>query len=395
MSVSTIIVNDSWPTALLWVKNRESDISFNDRVELLTKCQINAHVVYNFEDALSCLALNNYHYISIHVDNLMSDNTNIIETIATSVRSVCTYTSKPVPKIKVHANGFNNKDVIQKLLDSSIEVINLNIHLSTESDWQNINDGLLGNKRYIDPATLRLMRSKPKNTFAKKIQTGSFGYYLCPRVPVTEEIKNNVKKLKQDLNHTAKSIDKFIDLFPIIADLNQEIDIIWVDAEEMADHGNVSPYQLINTIATMIETTGRKYRTKLCITVDSNTPVKLMRELQRIPGVYSLFGRSPEFNYVQIKDQIRKILIDRDPTPIQIKSLLSGKPKKNQSALKLTGREVQIRDLVCKNGSSNKVIANTLGISEATIKHHIGSVYKKYGVKCRTELLIKLQSENT
>ena len=56
--------------------------------------------------------------------------------------------------------------------------------------------------------------------------------------------------------------------------------------------------------------------------------------------------------------------------------------------IKLTPRQEQILYLIQERGSSNKVIAKTLGITESTVKLHVGLVLKKYGVRNRTQLAV-------
>lgn len=53
----------------------------------------------------------------------------------------------------------------------------------------------------------------------------------------------------------------------------------------------------------------------------------------------------------------------------------------------LTRREVQIIGALA-DGQTNKDIAGTLGISEATVKHHLTNVYDKLGVYNRVELVL-------
>lgn len=53
----------------------------------------------------------------------------------------------------------------------------------------------------------------------------------------------------------------------------------------------------------------------------------------------------------------------------------------------LTFRQQQIARLIINRGLSNEQIADTLNISEATVKLHAGLVYKKYGVKNRNQLI--------
>ena len=55
---------------------------------------------------------------------------------------------------------------------------------------------------------------------------------------------------------------------------------------------------------------------------------------------------------------------------------------------KLTPRQQQVLKLVCHRGLSNKAIAAILKISESTVKIHISSILKEYGVKNRTQLVL-------
>ena len=63
--------------------------------------------------------------------------------------------------------------------------------------------------------------------------------------------------------------------------------------------------------------------------------------------------------------------------------------KKNHSLTKipLTKKEGQILDCIC-NGFSNKEIADSLFISEQTVKTHCNSLYKKFGVENRLKLAL-------
>jgi DNA-binding NarL/FixJ family response regulator len=47
-----------------------------------------------------------------------------------------------------------------------------------------------------------------------------------------------------------------------------------------------------------------------------------------------------------------------------------------------------VLNLVCRRGLSNKRIAQTLKISESTVKVHISAILKSYGVRNRTQLVL-------
>jgi DNA-binding NarL/FixJ family response regulator len=55
----------------------------------------------------------------------------------------------------------------------------------------------------------------------------------------------------------------------------------------------------------------------------------------------------------------------------------------------LTEREIQILELIGK-GKSNSEISQALNLSEATVKHYITPLFRKLGVKNRTEAALSL-----
>lgn len=56
--------------------------------------------------------------------------------------------------------------------------------------------------------------------------------------------------------------------------------------------------------------------------------------------------------------------------------------------IRLTARQTEIMHLVSSRGLSNKKIAQILNISESTVKVHISSILKAYGVRNRTQLAL-------
>jgi len=53
----------------------------------------------------------------------------------------------------------------------------------------------------------------------------------------------------------------------------------------------------------------------------------------------------------------------------------------------LSDREMEVLVLVVE-GKSNKEIANSLGISHQTVKNHITSILRKFGVEDRTQAVV-------
>ena len=57
----------------------------------------------------------------------------------------------------------------------------------------------------------------------------------------------------------------------------------------------------------------------------------------------------------------------------------------------LTPAETRVAQLVAR-ALKNREIADELGVSEATVGVHLGHVYKKLGLRSRTELVLRLAS---
>ncbi len=60
----------------------------------------------------------------------------------------------------------------------------------------------------------------------------------------------------------------------------------------------------------------------------------------------------------------------------------------------LTGREVEVARAVAR-GSSNKEIARQLGITERTVKAHIGSVFQKLNARDRLHLALIVNGQRS
>ncbi len=85
------------------------------------------------------------------------------------------------------------------------------------------------------------------------------------------------------------------------------------------------------------------------------------------------------------------LCFDRALTDRMLSTLIRRKPAELRPEVarmsSLTGRESQVVSRVCE-GMRNKEIASQLYISDATVAHHLTSIYRKLGLTDRTELLL-------
>jgi two-component system, NarL family, response regulator DegU len=102
-----------------------------------------------------------------------------------------------------------------------------------------------------------------------------------------------------------------------------------------------------------------------------------------------------EWPIYQIPIAIRKVTnggvwLERTTAERVLENLLYSRDVENPDARKiaaLTQREREVVNLVCQ-GLRNKNVADNLHISEATVSHHLTSIYRKLEVDDRTSLVI-------
>lgn len=70
------------------------------------------------------------------------------------------------------------------------------------------------------------------------------------------------------------------------------------------------------------------------------------------------------------------------------------KNKLSIEALDLSPRETDVLQEICL-GKSNKQIANSLHISESTVKTHVSKLLVKFDVQSRTQIMHKMQASET
>lgn len=94
----------------------------------------------------------------------------------------------------------------------------------------------------------------------------------------------------------------------------------------------------------------------------------------------------------EILDAIAEVRTGGAPMTSQVarmvvRSFAKESPERAETS-QLSPREAEILALVAK-GLSNKEVSNTLGISIGTVRIHLGHIYEKLHVRCRTEAAAK------
>lgn len=162
-------------------------------------------------------------------------------------------------------------------------------------------------------------------------------------------------------------------------------DFVFIDVEELFDQKQIFCFEIIQTLDTLSNYVSSKNKLTIVGLVDETTDLNLIKySIKELNG--RIMCRYVD-NYDYILESIQNLINNQFVTPKQIVNLIKSN-KKLSNNINLTPRQRQIMQIISSRGSSNKIIAKMLGISESTVKLHISSIFKKYGVKNRTQLAV-------
>ena len=216
--------------------------------------------------------------------------------------------------------------------------------------------------------------------------------------PINEMDTACVNLVNSITNIDFRTVNTIQELFPLLSDVNYRVDNIGIPVEDLYTTNGADVLDIINTLSTIIKctvfrgTSGKPQKRNTVVTalVGSNTDSKIIRELQVIPGVTLGCRLGGSFTEDVVRENLNDMLAGNYTTPKSILNIVKCKKHENLNSdeILLTPRQTQIKHLVLTKGASNKVIAKALNISESTVKLHMGAIFKKYGVRNRTQLAV-------
>jgi two-component system nitrate/nitrite response regulator NarL len=209
-----------------------------------------------------------------------------------------------------------------------------------------------------------------------------------------------VGKFNDEIPISVEYLDTVEDLFPLLSNPYYYTDFINIDIESF-QHSNVDIFSIIHTLDTLIKCTvvrsnngqrPNKRTTKIGAIVGDSTPPSIIKQVMKMPDIHFVLPRmGGSFTYNMVREAVIN-QINNSTTPHRcITDLFKSRvkaPKTASDDIKLTTRQAQIMEMICSKGASNKVIARMLDLSESTVKLHVGHIFKKYGVKSRTQLAV-------
>ena len=126
-----------------------------------------------------------------------------------------------------------------------------------------------------------------------------------------------------------------------------------------------------------IRTQNREARILVLTTYDGDEDIH--QALQAGAAAYIIKG----MNYDRLLQGIRRVYAGKTYVPPEVSRVVIDRP-----AAELSLREREVLTLMGQ-GMSNRTIAETLGISEGTVKCHVSVVLSHFGVKDRTQAVLE------
>lgn len=221
-------------------------------------------------------------------------------------------------------------------------------------------------------------------TYVSPLSNHELASSLCAKLPI--------------LMHPINTVEE---LFPLLSDPKFHTDFVIVNIDVLSKREDMlDMFDIINTLSILIKSTvyrkdpntrPQKRNTKIMVIVRENTDVKLIKEAMKFPDIITIgWVISTEEDVQTVTEHLQHVIAGDYSHHPKVTALLKNKKKviEKKETITLTVRQTQILKLIKERGASNKMIARQLGISESTVKLHMGAMLKKYGVKNRTQLVV-------
>lgn len=202
-----------------------------------------------------------------------------------------------------------------------------------------------------------------------------------------EIVKNNFLDFRF-FNEQEREIVFCVDLESLINTLQTRIVKTIVIHPIELNYNNI--IELVSMIKTFCKVINYQEKIDFSVVVYKNLDYLVLKELQK-SDILGIIPSSVEFGPDEAKKSLEALFSGIPYWPKHIIEQIKNYPTKTKlidNKINLTTRQAQIFRLVTEKGSSNKVIARMLNISESTVKLHMSQIFKKFGVKTRTQLAV-------
>jgi DNA-binding NarL/FixJ family response regulator len=201
--------------------------------------------------------------------------------------------------------------------------------------------------------------------------------------------RENLSSVGEFTNSKIDVVDSWAGLMSLLATASESDFILALFNQDLLELPGTTINEIVSAMSTISTVTGNTNRIAVGVVVNAKCEQKFIQHLKRsnvngiVPNL-NMFGKADFYEAVDI------LLVGSAHWP---EGYIQSKPRSpvkqaDQYGIRLTDRQREIMALVANRGLSNKKIAQILNISESTVKVHISSILKAYGVRNRTQLAL-------
>lgn len=152
---------------------------------------------------------------------------------------------------------------------------------------------------------------------------------------------------------------------------------------------NISLVEFISMMETLMKCMPNCTNTKLGLIITKETDISTIKVLKK-SYVIGVCPDASDFGTKELDSAITQLINLYPYWPEHIISQLANSKSKliDPTKFNLTPKQHDVLELIRTRGASNKLIARILGISESTVKIHVGAILKEYGLKNRIQLAL-------
>lgn len=198
------------------------------------------------------------------------------------------------------------------------------------------------------------------------------------------------KKLAAKNGFSLVIIPSYAELYKTLADTTQNVAMVGLNLTSISEEG-ADIWSIIHTCDMILKANNSD--TIFIAGATSKTPTRLIKQFlsmnERCVGIYPT---GDEFTDDEKTLAFSHFKTKTHHIPEKIRNILAPKKDTNGN-IKLTPRQEQILNMIVTRGSSNKMIARSLGITESTVKLHVAKLLQKFCARNRTQLAVSCQNK--
>lgn len=189
-------------------------------------------------------------------------------------------------------------------------------------------------------------------------------------------------------NSSIHIIDTWPELVKLMSDNTQTIEFTLIlFSNDLLEIPGTTLNEIVDAMSTITTLTGQHKKIAVGVVINEKCNIATVSHFKK-SNVNGIVPSLTKFGSADFYEAIDILLTGSLHWPTNY-ILSKVKPSKQPVyGIKLTDRQREIMALVANRGLSNKKIAQILNISESTVKVHISSILKAYGVRNRTQLAL-------